>query len=136
MIKSFTVGNVTYNAVMASAVKQDELLSLLTAALMERGVALASMGQALGDEALVPMFMAMPAERKQAVAAILMHKVVIAGTEQMVSVADFSGRMVEYNRLLANLLRWNLTDFFDYMHAEVLSGVRVAEKIDPALTGS
>lgn len=120
MINSFTIGNTTYNAVMASAVKQDELLSLLTAALMERAVALASMGEELGDDALVPMFMAMPADTKARVAAILMHKVVINGTDMLVTVGDFSGRMVEYNKLLAQLLRWNLTDFFDYLRVDVI----------------
>ena len=135
MIKSFTVGNVTYNAVMASAVKQDELLGLLTAALMERGVALAGMGQELGDDTLVPMFMAMPADIKREVASILMHKVVISGTDQMATVHDFSGKMVEYNRLLSCLLRWNLSDFFDYMRAEVFAGVQAGQGHEPTSTG-
>jgi hypothetical protein len=65
------------------------------------------------------MFMAMPASTKQQVAAILMGKVVVNGTEQAVTVRDFSGKMVQYNQLLAELLRWNLADFFTYM-ADVL----------------
>ena len=51
-VKSFTVGNATYNAVMASAVKQDELLSLLTGTIMERGLA----AMRLGVQALKEMY--------------------------------------------------------------------------------
>jgi hypothetical protein len=126
-VKSFTVGGVNYNAVMASAVDQDNLLGLLTAGLMERGAMLAQMGEQLTDDALVPMFMAMPASTKQQVAAILMGKVVVNGTEQAVTVRDFSGKMVQYNQLLAELLRWNLSDFFTYM-ADVLKPVTVGQE--------
>ena len=52
---------------------------------------------------------------------ILMGRVVLNGTTQPVTAADFGGKMVQYNHLLAELLRWNLGDFFDWLrdaHAE------------------
>lgn len=116
-VESFTIGNVTYNAVRASAVDQDRLLGLISDPVTSRALNMAQLlgGGELSDRELVPMFMGMPHEFKTTVAAILMHKVVINGTETVVTVADFDGRMVEYNTLLSRLLQWNLADFFTYL---------------------
>lgn len=114
-VKSFTVGNATYNAVMASAVKQDELLSLLTGTIMERGLAAMRLGGELDDRILVPMFMSLHHDIKTLAAAILMHKVVINGGSVPVTVESFAGQMVNYNTLLAQLLQWNLADFFTWL---------------------
>ena len=114
-VKSFTVGNATYNAVMASAVKQDELLSLLTGTIMERGLAAMRLGGELDDRILVPMFMSLHHDIKTRAAAILMHKVVINGGSVPVTVESFAGQMVNYNTLLAQLLQWNLADFFTWL---------------------
>jgi hypothetical protein len=43
-----------------------------------------------------------------------------------VSVKDFQGKMVLWNTLLAELLIWNLSDFFDYLSAD-LAQVRQAQ---------
>lgn len=122
-VKSFKVGKSQYNAGMASAVDQDKLLSLLTGAIIERAMVAAKSGFEIDDAVLVPMFMAMNHALKCQVAELLMGKVVVNGTDRAVSVSDFGGKMVEYNSLLAQLLRWNLSDFFDWLPS-VLSGVR------------
>ncbi len=114
-VKSFTVGNMTVNAAMASAVQQDELLSLLSAGLIERGFNAALSGGKMDDNVLLPMFMAMPQQMKRQVVALLTQKVMIAGTETPVTVNDFGGKMVEWNSLLAQLLQWNLSGFFDWL---------------------
>lgn len=114
-VKSFTIGGVTYNAAMASAVDQDKLLGLLTAPIMDRALGAAKIGQDLGNEILVPMFMAMHSAMKSQVAPMLTAMVRIKGTNTPVAVEDFSGKMVNYNTLLAELLRWNLSDFFDWL---------------------
>jgi len=124
-IKSFTIGSVTYNAVMASAVKQDELLSLLTGTLMERGLAAMRMGaDGLNDQVITPMMMSLPYDIKIRVAAILMHKVVVHGGSVPVTVESFTGKMVDYNTLLSQLLQWNLADFFIWL-GDVLSAARL-----------
>lgn len=120
-VKSFTVGGAQYNAAMASAVDQDRLLSMLSAALLERALTAARAGVDLGDDILMPMFMAMRQELKAQVVDILMRRVLVNGTERTVTVADFGGKMVEYNQLLAALLRWNLSDFFDWLPAALAS---------------
>lgn len=134
-VKSFTVGNATYNAVMASAVKQDELLSLLTGTIIERGLAAMRLGGELDDRILVPMFMSLPHDIKTRAAAILMHKVVINGGSVPVTVESFAGQMVNYNTLLAQLLQWNLADFFTWL-GSVLSDAHPPVVNHPPSTGS
>lgn len=124
-VKQFVVGGVAYNAAMASAVEQDRLLSLLTAPIMERAIAAAKAGIEMDDKVLAPMLMAMPQATKEQVASILMGRVVINGGDRTVTLADFGGKMVQYNILLAELLRWNLSDFFDWLPV-ALSGDGVA----------
>lgn len=115
LVKSFTVGGVQYNAAQAGAVDQDKLLSLLTGAIIERALTSARNGIELDDAVLIPMFMAMNQAAKTQVAGVLMAQVVINGGNQPVTLADFGGKMVHYNTLLAQLLRWNLSDFFDWL---------------------
>lgn len=114
-VKAFVVGGVQYNAAMASAVDQDRLMSLLSAAVLERFATAAAAGLEVDENVLCSMFMSMRQEAKVQAAQMLMGRVLINGTERTVSVADFGGRMVQYNQLLAELLRWNLSDFFDWL---------------------
>lgn len=114
-VKPFTIGGVQYNAAMASAIDQDRLMSLLSAAVLERFATAAGAGLDIDEKVLSAMFMSMRQDIKTQVAQMLMARVLINGTERSVSVADFSGKMVQYNQLLAELLRWNLSDFFDWL---------------------
>lgn len=129
-VKSFTIGGVTYNAAMAVAVDQDKLLSLLTAPVMDRALGAAKLGQDLDNSILVPMFMAMPSALKAQVASILTSRVVIHGQNMPITVEDFGGRMVQYNTLLGELLRWNLSDFFDWLPG-VLNDARAESQQSP-----
>ncbi len=120
-VKSFTIGGIQYNAAMASAVDQDALMSLLSAAIIERWLTAAKVGTSIGSDIIVGMFMCMPQPTKQACASILMGKVLVNGTQQAVTAADFGGKMVNYNQLLAALLEWNLGDFFDWLPSAIAS---------------
>jgi hypothetical protein len=131
-VKSFTIGNVTYNAAMASAIQQDELLSLLTASVMQRGLQAALSDTNMGEYILVPMFMAMPQEIKRQVAGKLLHKTVVNGGKDIITVENFSGKMVEYNKLLSQLLQWNLSDFFIWLES-ALKDARPPHQNDPVL---
>lgn len=114
-VKSFTVGGVQYNAAMASAVDQDRLMSLLSAAVLERFATAAAADLEVDDQVLCSMFMSMRQDVKAQVSQMIMGRVLINGTERPVTVADFGGKMVQYNQLLSELLRWNLSDFFDWL---------------------
>lgn len=120
-VKSFTVGNLTVNAAMASAVQQDELLSLLSATLLSRAVNAAQVGTTMGEKILIPMFMSMPQQLKKQVVGLMTQKVLIAGTETPVTVNDFGGKMVEWNTLLSQLILWNLEGFFYWLGDAVKS---------------
>lgn len=127
-VKPFTIGGVQYNAAMASAVDQDRLMSLLSAAVLERFATAAQAGIEVSDGVLCAMFMSMRQDVKAQVVQMLMTRVFINGTDRPVTVADFGGRMVQYNQLLAELLRWNLSDFFDWLP----SGAKGARQDEPA----
>lgn len=127
-VKPFTIGGAQYNAAMASAVDQDRLMSLLSAAVLERFAAAAAAGLEVDDQVLCSMFMSMRQDVKAQVAQMIMARVLINGTERPVTVADFGGKMVQYNQLLAELLRWNLSDFFDWLP----SGVKDARQGEAA----
>lgn len=118
-VKAFTIGGVQYNAAMASAVDQDRLMSLLSAAVLERFATAAQVSLEVDEKVLSMMFMSMRQDVKSQVAQMVMAKVVVNGTDRPVTVADFGGRMVQYNQLLAELLRWNLSDFFDWLPSAV-----------------
>lgn len=134
-VKQFTVGGITYNAAMATAVDQDRLLSLLTAPIMERSLGAARLGKELDDAVLIPMFMAMPSSMKVQTAQILIGRVTVAGGNMPVTVEDFGGRMVHYNTLLSKLLVWNLSDFFDWLPAVLVDARAESESSKVASTG-
>lgn len=131
-VKQFTVGNLTVNAKMASAVQQDELLSLLSATLIERAINAAKSDVDMGDKILVPFFMSMPQQVKRQVVSLLATTVMVHGTESLVSVNDFSGKMVEWNTLLSQLLQWNLEGFFGWLDSAV-KDARPASQPDQAV---
>lgn len=120
-VKTFTVGNLTVNAAMASAVQQDELLSLLSATLLSRAATAAQVNAEMGEQILIPMFMAMPQQLKKQVVGLITQKVLIVGTETPVTVNDFGGKMVEWNTLLSQLILWNLEGFFIWLDNAVKS---------------
>lgn len=127
-VKTFNVGQDSYNAAMASAVGQDELLSLLTAPIMDRFVNADNLDGQAKEVFLMAMLMAMPSSIKTKVASILMAKVFVEGTQIPVDINTFSSKMVEYNSLLAKLLEWNLADFFTWLENVRKEDVQPAEQ--------
>ena len=115
LLKSFTVGSVSVNAAMASAIEQDEVLSLISSEVVQRAYVASRSNIEMGEKVLMSMFFSMPSQVKQRVAGILLGRSMHSGTERKVTVADFHGKMVEYNTLLAQLTLWNFEDFFTYL---------------------
>lgn len=142
--KSFTVGSLNVNAAMASAIEQDEVLSIVSSEIINRAAVAARNGLKMGESILVPMFMSMPSQAKQRVAGILLSRCFVSGTAKMdedmqpvpgtarkVTVADFKGKMVEYNTLLAQVLLWNFEDFFTWLSDAVKSDAPAQEATAP-----
>lgn len=116
-VKTFTAGTLTINAAMPSALEQDEALSLIGSEVVQRGVNAKNASVNMGTEVLTTMFMCMPSHIKSRVAAILLSKAAMYGTNTPVAVADFQGKMMQYNTLLAELTLWNYSDFFIWLSA-------------------
>lgn len=114
-LKSFQIGSLTINAAMPTALEQDEVLSLIGADVIQRAALMARNGESVGEQMLTSMFVAMPTQIKQRVSAKLLSKAVVAGTNTQVNIADFQGKMVQYNTLLAQLTLWNFDDFFIWL---------------------
>lgn len=126
-VKSFSVGNVTYNAARASAVAQDEVLSLLTQALIQRLVAAGKQGIDPDESVLLAMMMAMPYQLKLKIDELIMSRISVAGRTDFVTIQDFDGKVIEYNRLRAKVLRWNLEGFFTYWAEENRAAVEAMQ---------
>lgn len=118
-VKSFSVGSMTVNAAMPSALEQDEVLSLIGAQVISRAVNAATVGHTVGVDSLTNMFVCMPSEIKHRVATILLGKVMTHGTGTAITIADFQGKLIEYNKLLAELTLWNYGDFFAWLSRDV-----------------
>ncbi len=126
-IQSFTIGSMTINSSMPSALEQDEVLSLISSEVIQRAYTAASVKVELGEKVLTTMFMAMPTNYKRRVSDVLLSKAFIAGTQTKVNVADFQGKMVQYNTLLAQLTLWNYEDFFTYLSEDLNAGKSATE---------
>lgn len=122
--KSFVVDGTQVTALQPSAVKQDELLGLLSKNIYMAFQVCAKTGNTLGVKECAFMLMTLEKDIKSRIAEILTESAFLTnGTSQIqVSVKDFQGRMVAWNTLLAELLIWNLSDFFDYLSADLQQG--------------
>lgn len=110
-VKSFTLQGGTYNVARASAVAQDELLSLLTQSLVQR-LSVAEPGKSVDEDVIFFMFMAMPHTVKQKIDDLMLGRVYKNGTQQQVTINDSDA--MDWNRLRARVLLWNLAGFFIY----------------------
>lgn len=110
-VKSFTVKGGSYNVARASAVAQDELLSLLTQALIQR-LSAADPGKPVDEDVIFFMFLAMPHEAKLKIDELMLDRVFKKGTQQQVTINESDA--MDWNRLRAKTLLWNLEGFFTY----------------------
>ena len=119
--RSFTVGEKEVEGFQASALKQDELLSLLTPRLVQTFLNAGKLGADVSTKSLSIMLMSLPHDTKAKIADLLTEKIFIKDQKIRVSVKDFQGQMVAWNTLLAELLVWNLSDFFDLLRSDLQS---------------
>lgn len=117
--KVFEANGKRYDAIMASAVKQEELLSLIGQKLMVAQTISKQNEAKLNEKSLALVLMTLPVDLKTKVASILTEKVFeIGSTAQIpVSIKDFEGRIAQWYLFLAQLLIWNLSDFFEFLQS-------------------
>lgn len=113
----FEVGEKRYDVAMASAVKQDELLSILSRHMVIASSVAKQQGAELNENSVMIALMSMPVDIKKKIVDIVTEMAIEVGTTNRVSVKDFTGKMVEWNLFIARLIMWNLADFFDLLAA-------------------
>lgn len=116
----FEVGEKRYDVAMASAVKQDELLSILSRHMVIASSVAKQQGAELNENSVMIALMSMPVDIKKKIVDIVTEMAIEVGTTNRVSVKDFTGKMVEWNLFIARLIMWNLADFFDLLAAASL----------------
>lgn len=110
-VKSFTLKSGSYNVARASAIAQDELLSLLTQVLIQR-LSAAGLGKPIDEDVIFFMFLAMPHNVKLKIDELMLDRVYKKGTQQQVTLNESDA--MDWNRLRAKALIWNLEGFFTY----------------------
>lgn len=103
--------------VRASALAQSEVLSLLSAPVIAHLTQVKEPINNFVDEFLLLFVIGMPFERKQRIVSLLMSDMKDKDGIY-VDVETFNGRMVEFHKMLADVIHWNLHDFFTYIGEE------------------
>lgn len=123
VVESFNLKHGSYNVARASAVAQDEVLSLLTQSLVQRLSVIDSSNKDTTEDTIFFMFLSMPHATKLKIDELMLSRVFKKGTEQQVTLTDVDA--LEWNRLRAKALIWNLEGFFTYW-ADVVSAKQKA----------
>lgn len=118
VVESFNLKHGSYNVARASAVAQDEVLSLLTQSLVQRLSVIDSSNKETTEDTIFFMFLSMPHATKLKIDELILNRVFKKGTEHQVTLSDVDA--LEWNRLRAKALIWNLEGFFTYW-ADVVS---------------
>ncbi len=109
-IQKVTAGNKTYNVVQASAVQQKSLLLMVGAIVAYRH---ASSGvKEISVDFLKGALISMPEETIDKIIEIVLHKTVLSGSNEIISIDSFQGGMNEFFTLVAGAVKVNLDDFF------------------------
>ena len=100
--------------VRASALAQMEVLSIITGNVISHW---SNMSEPVDDPAetfLLPFVLGLPFVHKQKLVDLLMSD--LTDKEGVyVDIESFNGDMMEWHRLMAQVLYWNLNDFFTYI---------------------
>ena len=113
--KVFEAAGRRYEVAQASALEQDELLTILSKRLILSSLAAKKEQSELNENSVFVMLIALPSEEKAKVVRILTGKAFEVGSSLPVSVKDFQGKIVAWNKFLAKLIIWNLADFFELL---------------------
>lgn len=115
-VRAFTIGSATYNVAQASAVEQKSLMLLVGGVVAMR--ASTSGVEKIDTKLLFGVLMVMPEDKFDRIASIVLSKAFIAGGNISVDAGSFHGKMSEYFQLIAELIAYNLDDFFTYLDAD------------------
>ena len=115
-----------YKVVRASALAQAEVLSLLSPSIIQRWSMINEPVVDVVEEFLLLYTIGLPFEIKKK-----LHTLLLSGMTKddvYADIKDFSGEMMKYHEILAEVIEWNLSDFFTYMDSVHRKGLKQAEK--------
>lgn len=116
-IQTIKVGDVSYNVLQASAIKQKTLMSLVGARVSLNSAA--SQTAKIDSNMIYGLLLSLSEKDLNEVSDILLHKTSIhGGGEKLITVDDFQNNIHAYFTLLAEALVLNLKDFFTWLDAE------------------
>lgn len=129
--KVFEANGKQFEIAMASAVEQNELLSLVAPHLLSLATAKAVQQEDINEDSVFISLILMPKATKDRVETILTSKATPVGQSYKMDIKDFDGAIVEWNKLVAKLLMWNLGDFFVLLADAQKQGMKkaVSEKM-------
>jgi hypothetical protein len=114
MIHQIEVEGVQYNCADAPATKQKELLHMLAARMTLHVGKDPDIN--LDANFLFGVLMSISESDFDKVAGIVLWKCVANGTDQLVDIGDFQGRVVSYYQLVAQAVGKNLADFIGWLN--------------------
>lgn len=103
-----------YKVVRASALAQMEVLSLLSSHVIVNWGRQSKPIDNPVDDFLLLFVTALPFAQKQKMVELLMSEV-SDSDGVYVDIESFNGKMMEWHKLIAQVLYWNLDDFFTYI---------------------
>jgi hypothetical protein len=108
----FTVNENTYNVAQASAVDQKKLMLLLGGKIALHSAA----GQEpINTPLLVGALITLPESTFDEVASLVLRQAFVAGTNDKIDLKSFQGGMMGYFQLVAEVVAYNLNDFFTWL---------------------
>ena len=116
--------------VRASALAQMEELSLLSAPIIVRWSSLSKPVKDPVDDFLLLFLTSLPFPQKKKIVDLLMSEMSRDG--EYVDAETFNGRLVEFHKLMAQVVHWNLDDFFTYIDNAHKSDLSKLNKIEEA----
>lgn len=111
-----------YTVVRASALAQMEVLSILSPTLIAHWSRLSRPVDNPVNDFLLMFVTGLPFPQKQRIVELLMSEL-SDNQGGYVDIETFNGKMMEWHRLIAEVLHWNLDDFFTYIDTEHRSGL-------------
>ena len=115
-IRAITIGDKTYNVAQASAVEQKKLMLLIGAKIAFNSAATDTVE--IDDTMLFGMLMSLPESTFDEIAKMVLRQAVQAGETCAVDMKSFQGSMVEYFKLVAGAISFNLADYFIWLDSE------------------
>lgn len=119
MIKQITISDTTFNVAMASAANQRTVMNVIGKYVMSKALQLAAVGQRVDADFIRGVLLSLPESDLVKIHDLFMDKIVLAGESQAIDIKFFQGKIFTYYGLMAEVICFNLADFFMWLDADL-----------------